>query len=161
MNSESKNKTKIINEYAELLTRIRKEYEELTQKLKMINQQLEKQQPINSKKPIINSPKITEKGKESVRNIIIPLTVKAKMKKYTFQKGKKIKKKQKKVYYDDVDGGTNDDYPYYKPSLPTEDDNEDDNDHDDDFNHKNKDVKIKNQFKYKHKNQQRQLIKKV
>ena len=57
MNSESKNKTKIINEYAELLTRIRKEYEELTQKLKMINQQLEKQQPINSKKPIINSPK--------------------------------------------------------------------------------------------------------
>ena len=48
---------KIINEYAELLTRIRKEYEELTQKLKMINQQLEKQQPINSKKPIINSPK--------------------------------------------------------------------------------------------------------
>ena len=69
--------------------------------------------------------------------------MKAKMKKYTFQKGKKIKSKQKKVYYDDVDGGTNDDYSYYEPSSPTEDDNEDDNDHDDDFNHKNKDVKIK------------------
>ena len=57
MHSESKNKTKIINEYVQLLTRIRKYYEELNQKLKMINQQLEKQQSINSKKPKINSPK--------------------------------------------------------------------------------------------------------
>ena len=53
MHLESKTKTKIINEYADLLTRIRKENEELykeNQKLKMTNQQLEKQQSINLKK---------------------------------------------------------------------------------------------------------------
>ena len=91
-------KTKIINEYADLLTRIRKEYEELYkehQKLKMTNQQLEKQQPINFKKTNNKQfKKLPEKVKEGIRNIIMSLAVKAKIKKYTFQKKKK--KKQKK-----------------------------------------------------------------
>ena len=40
------------------------------------------------------------------------------------------KGKQKEVYYDDVDDDTNDDYPYYKPSSPTDnvDDDSDNND---------------------------------
>ena len=164
-------KTKIINEYADLLTRIRKEYEELYkehQKLKMTNQQLEKQQPINLKKTNNKQfKKLPKKVKEGIRNIIMSLAVKAKIKKYTFQKKKK--KETKKVYYDDVHRGINDDYPYYELSSPTENDNEDDNKDDDDdddddggdFNLKIKMEKFKNQFKNKQKTERRNFQKKL
>ena len=96
INLENKNKTKMINEYAMLLGKIRKEYTIIYRENQNLNiklQKLEREQIVAHNKKAIKS--FSPKRKDT-KNITITAAVKPKMKKYQKKKKKKNTKKKEK-----------------------------------------------------------------
>ena len=143
MNNKIKDKT--TNDHSALIDKIRRESSELykeNQNLKLTkqnyerysyDQQLDSYNNYNKRQKYI--PKKYHKRKRRYQKSYRTSSSETEDEELYIPKRKLIKKrKQRKVYYSDVDGDSNVDYPYYAPSSSTDDDVDDDDDDDDDDN---------------------------
>ena len=111
INLENKNKTKMINEYAMLLGKIRKEYTIIYRENQNLNiklQKLEREQIVAHNKKAIKSFSPKRKRYQKYYDNSSSETKNEKISKK--KKKKKILRKKKKVYYDNVDDDINDNY---------------------------------------------------
>ena len=124
---ESKKKIKTINEYAALISSIRKEYEILyneNQNLKTENQKLKdynNRQLDYDRKVIRKLPKIPPQRKRKYWQVYQSCSSDSEDANnyyYKYSKKKKRKQKRNKVFYDDVDG----EHDYIEEILPSDED---------------------------------------